>query len=94
MEKESVFQVMCRDGIMARVQRVAYQGLMECEVYFGKRFPPDLAPFDRDGMANESGDLWTLDGFWNMVSCPHPFDIIRGLEVDRDHNPIGLHAHG
>jgi len=86
-----VIQVVCRDGIPARVQRVPYQGLMDVEVYFGKRFPPNLPPFDRDGLANESGDLWTLDGFWNMVSCPHDFDIVLGLEKHRQ--PIGAYAH-
>lgn len=86
-----MIQVVCRDGVTARIQRVPYQGLMECDVFFGKRFHPTVPLFDKDGQSNESGDLWTLDGFWNMFGCPHPFDIVKGLDLHQ--SPIGIHAH-
>lgn len=77
MEQPPVIQVVCRDGIPATVQRCPYQGTNGGEVYFGKRHNPALAEFDRDGMANESGDIWNLEGFWSMDRMPHPFDIVR-----------------
>jgi hypothetical protein len=77
VEQNPVIQVTCRDGIPARVQRVPYEGTNGGEVYMGKRNPPDMKPFDADGMANESGDIWNLEGFWRTDRTPHPFDIVK-----------------
>lgn len=77
--------VVCRDGVHARVQRVPYEGVQGGLVLFGKRFPPGLPQFDADGMANESGDLWNLDGFWKTKAAPHRFDIVHVLTGTPQH---------
>jgi hypothetical protein len=79
MEQNPVIQVVCRDGVHARVQRVPYEGTGGGEVYFGRRLNPKLHEFDGDGMRNEAADLWNLEGFWRQTRLPHPFDIIRTL---------------
>lgn len=74
--EQPVIQVVCRDGVPARVQRVKYEGTQGGECFFGYRIPPGLATFDHDGMRNESGDLWSLAGKWVNSMVNHPFDII------------------
>lgn len=77
MERDEIIQCVCRDGIPARVQLVAYQGRENCMVYFGYRQHPELAEFDMNGQRNESGDMWDISGFWLGIAKPHAFDLVK-----------------
>lgn len=74
--EQPVLNVICRDGVPARVQKVAYEGQEGGECFFGYRLHPDLPTFDGDGMRNESGDLWSLAGRWVNSMVDHPFDLV------------------
>lgn len=71
-----VIQAVCRDGVLAHVQRVNYEGAGGGACFFGVRMCKDTPVFDRDGFRNQGGDLWNLGGFWTYDSTPHPFDLV------------------
>jgi hypothetical protein len=74
--EQPVIQVVCRDGVLARVQRIPYAGKEGGQVYFGYRIIPGVPSHDSTGMRNESGDLWSLAGRWVDSTVDHAFDIV------------------
>lgn len=82
----------CRDGIPARIQRVPYQGRGGGVVWFGYRMHPQSPVFDANGMRNEAGDLWRLDGFWRESGIRHPFDLIGIVAGANQHYSKQYHA--
>lgn len=89
--EQEVIQAVCRDGVPARVQRVAYEGQGGGECFFGHRIVPGAAVFDKSGLRNESGDLWKLDGAWKDNGMEHPFDLIS--KIISAATPKMQHAH-
>lgn len=69
-----VLNVVCRDGIPARVQLVAYEGAGGGQVFFGWRNVPGLKEHDIDGP-----DIWNLAGCWYNQKQPHDFDLMIEL---------------
>jgi hypothetical protein len=76
--EQPIFTVVCRDGVAARVQMVEYHGPGGGRVLFGFRNTA-LKRFDRNGMANEGGDIWRMNGRWRYDGTEHPFDIVRNV---------------
>lgn len=66
--------VMCRDGVPARVQLVPYLGAEGGEVFLGWRYVPGINPKSLD----DGPDIWDMDGFWLGIRVPHDFDIEVG----------------
>lgn len=71
---EQVMNVICRDGIPAKVMLVPYLGVDGGDVFFGWRYVPGINPKSLD----DGPDIWDIDGFWTGIRVPHPFDISVG----------------
>lgn len=66
--------VVCRDGIMAKVMAVPYLGVEGGVIFFGWR---DVPGIPKDSI-DQGPDIWDLDGFWLGIRVPHDFDIEIG----------------
>jgi hypothetical protein len=92
VEQDEPIRVVCRDGIPAVVQKVKYEGVQGGFCMFGHRVHPLVPEFDRNGMRNESGDIWYKDGFWLDSGDIHPFDIVA--QLTQHFNPQIATSHG
>ncbi len=66
-----MINVLCRDGVRAKVQIVPYLGIEQGYVIFGWRMSPDRNP----ALLDDGPDVWDVDGSWSEDHKPHPFDI-------------------
>ena len=94
MEQDNVVEVMCRDGIPARVQRVKDESSdnPEAMITFGRRLHPELPAHDENGCRNEAGDIWYKDGYWREDGMAHPFDIVKVILNERQLASLPHHA--
>lgn len=76
--------VICRDGIRARVQLVPYLGVGGGDVFFGWRDVPGINPKSLD----DGPDIWDIDGFWLGIRVPHSFDITVGSITQAIHRNL------